>query len=75
MLTSFQKTTTIKSLFECVQSYGPQCIRCVTIPRKQDGGLGVTLTTNSDGHVIIGLVADDLKSQLNIGERYIKVVF
>ena len=66
---SSQKTPTTKSLFECVQSYGPQCIRCVTIPKKQDGGLGITMTTNSEGHVIIGQVSDDLKSQLQTGDR------
>lgn len=71
-LPKIKKTPTTKSLFECVQSYGPQCIRCVTILKK-DGGLGVTMTTSSEGHVIIGQVSDDLKSQLQSGDRVLEL--
>ena len=65
----FQKIQKAKSLYDSVKTYGPQCIRCVDIPKQQDGRLDFSMTTDGDGHVIIEQVSDDLKTKLHIGDR------
>lgn len=72
-LPKIKKSHTAPSLYECISSYGPQCIRCVSIPKQPDGRLGITMTTDNDGHMVIGQVADNLRDMLHTGDRVLEL--
>lgn len=70
---SVSKTNMVstKSLYECITCFGRQCVQCIELSAEQQEH--VSMMTNTEGHVIVNKVSDDLQNILHHGDRVLEI--